>query len=361
MHKIIHVIPGANHGGDCTQLRLLVGGLPRGCFDVRVCVLGRRGPVADALAAAGVNVTVLGWRRWFDVQPILSLRRSVREFAPDLIHAWGATALQAVNLALAGGQVRCPRVVNAPLSLGKRPAPFAERWSLRRADRVVIARASLADDCRRYGIDDRRLALIPCGVETPATADQAPPLAGLPAHAPVIACVGPFTPDKGPRDAVWAYDILRYLYRDLQLLLIGAGPETEEMRRFVRIIGAEASVHWLGERTDVPRWLRLADVVWVPSRTPAGINVALEALACGIPIVATRVPGLVEIIRDGENGFLVAAGDKPDMARQTRRLLEDPALRRRMGECGKDDAVRCHAAALVRRNYIDLYESVLSA
>jgi glycosyltransferase involved in cell wall biosynthesis len=99
--------------------------------------------------------------------------------------------------------------------------------------------------------------------------------------------------------------------------------------------------------------LSQAEVVWVPSHAPAGINAALEAMAVSRPVVASRLPELAEVVSDGETGLLFPSGDKAALARQTRVLLDDPDRRRRMGEAGRErvetfftmeQLVRCYGA-----------------
>jgi len=150
------------------------------------------------------------------------------------------------------------------------------------------------------------------------------------------------------------------LYPDLHLLLAGAGPERPRLEQFVASIHLRSRVHFTGIAPDLAELLARAEVVWVPSRADAGLNTALEAMAAGRPVVASRLPGLAEVVADGETGMLVAPGDKVALARQTRLLLDDAARRRRLGEAGRQRA-RSHFAveALVRR-YSDLYQELVN-
>jgi len=157
---------------------------------------------------------------------------------------------------------------------------------------------------------------------------------------------GPLEPVKGFCDAIWAFDILQFLYDDLHLLLVGAGPDEPNLHRFARRTGATGRIHFLGERDDLDEVLGHAEVVWLPSRADRGTLAALEAMAAARPVVASRWPGLAEVIADGETGLLVPPGDKAALARQTRLLLDDPALARRLGEAGRRAAAAFTPARL---------------
>jgi glycosyltransferase involved in cell wall biosynthesis len=159
------------------------------------------------------------------------------------------------------------------------------------------------------------------------------------ANARILLGVGPLEAGKGFRDAVWAFDILRYLYDDLILVLIGAGSEQPNLVDFARAIGARPRVHFLGPLAEVGSWIDRAEIVWVPSLTRGGVNVTLEAMAIGRPVVATKVSGLSDVIVDGVTGFLVPPGDKTALARKTRTLLDDPSIRTRMSSAGKERAL----------------------
>src|SRR5689334_3062698 len=98
MRTVLFVTPHLHYGSAARQLMLLVSGLPRDAFRVRVAVLDTATPWVDSLAAAGVAVEVLGRRRAFDVQPYFALNRLVRAMRPDVVHVWGAAALRAVVL-----------------------------------------------------------------------------------------------------------------------------------------------------------------------------------------------------------------------------------------------------------------------
>jgi glycosyltransferase involved in cell wall biosynthesis len=155
-------------------------------------------------------------------------------------------------------------------------------------------------------------------------------------------------------------DILKYVYDNLHLVLIGDGPERQALERFAHSIRVNDRVHFLGELDNASAILSQAQVVWVPSVARGGSNVALEAMAAGRPVVAGRVPELAEIVVDGETGFVVSSGDKVALARRTRMLLADSDLRERLGRAGQERARRDYSVAALVRAYAGFYQAAVA-
>jgi N-acetyl-alpha-D-glucosaminyl L-malate synthase BshA len=147
-----------------------------------------------------------------------------------------------------------------------------------------------------------------------------------------------FRPLKRVDDVIRVFAEVRRT-TECELLLIGDGPERTRIERVVHDLGLSPSVRFYGMQLGFVEVLRASDVFLLTSQTESFGLAALEGLACGVPVVATRVGGLPEVVREGETGFLRDVGDIASMAQAVRRLLEDGALRRRMGEAARDDAL----------------------
>ena len=171
----------------------------------------------------------------------------------------------------------------------------------------------------------------------------------------LILGVGPLRPHKGFRDAVWALDVLHYLYEDLRLVLVGDGPDRPRLEQFARTAQVERRVIFTGRLPDPAPWLHASEVAWVPSRTGGGVGAALEAMAAGRPVIAARLPALAEIVVEGV-GRLVPPGDKTELARQTRFLLNDPDCRRAYGEAGRRRATEYYSVERLVGRCAELYE-----
>lgn len=338
--KVLLFIPSLDYNGAARQLLLLATGLPRDRFTVRVCTLGRATPWTHALHCGGVEIDVLSWNRFFDARPWLRLHGILADYRPDVLHAWRLPALwHGLMLGRWGGSRLLVSDFLPARARRLRLGP-PDRWLLdSQVYRMTAAGAAEAERLGRLGVPAERIVHLPPGVAPPCpTVEAACSLRislGLPPATRLLACVGPLERHKGFQDAVWALDILKFLYDDLHLVLIGAGPERPRLEQFARAIDAADRVHFVGCPPDAASLLTQADVVWVPSRTPSGLNTALEAMAAGRPVVASRLAGLAEVVAEGETGFLFPHGDKALLARRTRLLLDDPELRRRMGEAGR--------------------------
>jgi glycosyltransferase involved in cell wall biosynthesis len=357
VQKILFLTADLEYRGPVTQLTLLARRLPRDRFLPRVCTLGDSGPAAEPLRSAGVPVEALGWRRPFDVNPALALRRLLREFRPDVIHAWGLTPARAVWLA---SRPDTSRLVVGDALDARLPAALVrrlDRWLLPRAAHLIATGEVEAERYRRYGRGSERIRVIPPGVEIKEGSQLRPPTAawGLPEGTRYLAGVGPFLPHRGHRDAIWAFDILRYLYNDLYLVLIGEGPHRPRLDEFARGVQTGDGLKFVGPQPEVTPLLACAEAVWVTNRAGEGVNVALEAMAAGRPVVAYRRPPVVEVVVEGETGFLVDPGDKAALARQTRVLLDDADLGRQLGEAGRRRAAAAFPADVMVRRYADVY------
>jgi glycosyltransferase involved in cell wall biosynthesis len=329
--SVLFVIASLEYSGAARQLCLLSAALPRESFRVHVAVLGTETPWATSLRSEGVEVEVLGWRRPFDVLPFVALRRLIRSMRPDVLHVWGAPALRATVLT---GSWPTDLLVSDDLSFARRTG-WVDRRLLSRAGAVIAFGAAEAERYRRLGVADSRLTIASPAIPILAGTVKPVELPGVTANDRVLLGLGPIEPHKGFREAVWAFDILRHLYNDVHFVLVGDGSDRPRVEQFARQIGVRDNVHFMGSCVETSSLLRRADMLWVPSLRGGGICSALEAMAAGRPVVASRLPDLAEIVVDGETGFLVEPNDKAALARQTRLLLDNPLRRQQMGESGR--------------------------
>jgi len=203
-----------------------------------------------------------------------------------------------------------------------------------------------------YGADPDRIEIVPLGVETaffsPGDRAQARRAAGLPQDVPLLACVGRIQPLKGFDVAVRALGLLDGRVPDAHLVIIGgpSGPEgraeEERLRTLVQVFGLKGRVHLLPPQPHelLSTFYRAADVVLVPSRSESFGLVALEAGACGTPVVASAVGGLTTLVDDGVTGFLVEARDAAAYADAAATILSDPVLAAAMGDAAARRAAR---------------------
>lgn len=144
-----------------------------------------------------------------------------------------------------------------------------------------------------------------------------------------------------------------------RLRLIGDGPERPRIEAQIAALGLTSEVEFLGERIDLPAVLRDGALFLLPSETESFGLAALEAMACGLPVVASAVGGLPEVVVDGETGYLRPVGDVEAMAVCARRLLDDQPLRRRMGAAARGRAQAQFRVEPAVERYVEIYRRVL--
>jgi len=175
--------------------------------------------------------------------------------------------------------------------------------------------------------------------------------------APLLLHTSNFRPLKRAADAV---DVLaRLTPRDALLVLVGDGPDLPQVREEAERLGVGRRLRFLGEVPDAETATAACDVALFPSSSESFGLAALEAMACGLPVVASRVGGLPEVVVHGETGFLEAVGDTAAMAADVQRLLDDPALRRAQGAAAVRRAGECFSLERCVTLHERLYESLL--
>lgn len=374
--KILHVIPSLDFCGAAAQLGLLSKYLPH-AHEMHICCLGGEKVWAARLRQHGRRVVCLNWTRVFDPTPPWKLHRLLRDLSPDVVHAWGLPALRALGLV---GRRWLPRtLLSRPLPIRVEQVKPFDRWLLRRAHTVVASTQAEANLCRDAGVRELQLAVVPPGVQTvdPPHPHPLSPEAGAkgsctgisPRGSPIspepgarverlpktILCLGALEAHKGFRDAIWAFDMLHFLFADTCLKIAGDGSQRFDLERFVAALEISTCVEFLGRRDDVSQMLCDAYVCWVPTLRGTGGQVALEAMAAGCPVVAADRPGVRELIADGRTGFVVPPGDTVAMGKRTRELFLDAELRQRIGMAARDHVVEHSAPGTFGQRWAERY------
>jgi len=177
-------------------------------------------------------------------------------------------------------------------------------------------------------------------------------------HEKILMHISNFRPVKRAMDVV---DIFEQVSRDLpcKLLLVGEGPELHKVHCKIKESGLQDKVFFLGKQDDVAHVISMADCLLLPSEKESFGLVALEAMACGVPTVASNTGGIPELISHGETGFLAPVGDTAAMAGYVRQLLSNPALHKSMSEKGIARAKNCFGDYQIMKLYEQIYYRVL--
>lgn len=181
-----------------------------------------------------------------------------------------------------------------------------------------------------------------------------------PSGEPLLVHVSNFRPVKRPVDCV---EILaRVLKKGIstQLVMVGDGSERTNVEHRARCLKVDDKITFVGKQPNIVDYLSASNVLLLPSEQESFGLAALEAMACEVPVVASRVGGLPEVVTDGETGFLSEVGDVDKMAEDAARLLADPELRKKMGKSARESAISRYRTDIVIPKYIDYYNRVLS-
>lgn len=311
-----------------------------------------------------------------DLRALLELLRLFRGLRPSLVHASTPKAGLFGMLAawLLGVPVRVYHChgLRYETSRGALRAVLwgAERVACGLATHVLAVSGSLAEALVERGLSpDRKVVVLHRGsvsgvdaarrfVPAPAgEGAEARRRLGIPGDARVVGFVGRVVKDKGVATLWAAWRSLREALPDLHWVLVGPVEDGDPVPAAVlAALRADPRVHLLGQDEDTPPLFAAMDVVALPSFREGFGLVTVEAGAMGLPVVASRVMGIVDAVVDGETGTLVPAGDPASLAAALRRYLEDPGLRGRHGAAGRARTLRDFEPAALERALLEHYE-----
>ena len=346
--RLVLFIPSLGVGGAQRQLVSFLRHVDRTKWEPELVTLEMPDKFFEPMVRAlDVPIRYLNPRGDFCMSGIVRrLTDHLRRHPCAVLHSWlhYAAALGAIAGNLAG----VPMIVGSLRS--ERPSRFPwfyPRW--RRAidilttplqTRIIANSSAVREENRRWAfIPRKKLVTVYNGIdlgllEIPARdlLAQLKRELGLPAPAPVVGIVGRLFPEKDHATFLQAARLISDRRPDAHFLIIGEGTLQESVQMEIKRLGLDGQVHVLGNRKDVLALIRLMDVYVLTSVSEGFPNVLLEAGAIGTAIVTTAAGGAVEIVVDGETGYVVPVGDATAVAQRVTELLNDPGLRRRFGE-----------------------------
>ncbi len=342
--RVLEVIGNAIVGGMESWVERLIERLPRERFEfTALCPF--ESPYTDRLRALGVEVQCAPMPDdppWSTVQMAAAM---VTHRRIELLHAHLPKAH--LLAALAGGLTRRP--VLATVHGQHLTALDLELHHSARSHLSVVCRQSYFH-ALGAGVDPALLSLEANGVDTdrfrpgaaaaPGSGPGLRATLGLAREVPLVGFVGRLSAEKGPEVFVRAMLILRSHRPDVQAVLVGEGPMRDELQSLIARFGLQQQVHLAGLRRDMPAVYGELDLLVSCSHTEAMPLVLMEAMACGVPAVATRVGGVTDIVAHDHSGWLVAPGDFDGIGNACAELLGDSARRLRMGTSARERAVQ---------------------
>lgn len=318
-------------------------------FDVQLWMLAMPADLAPLAVVHGVEIHWLGKGRRAGPRSLARLLTLLRAQRPELLYCLGPTA----NILgrFCGKMAGVPLVVGALRRSGdswRQLEPVL--WPLAR--KITTTAANLERVVPRRTAS--RLLRIVEGVDAKRFA---PDTANLKDPAPRILCLGRLAREKGQEALLQAFALVLEKRPEARLMVVGNGSRRERLVSLARRLGVEARTQFLPARQDVAPLYHVAQIVAVPSLREGVPFVALEAMACGLPVVGADVGGMGEAVLDGETGLLVPPGNPRELAKALLRLLEDEPLRQRMGQAGRQRVQQ----AFDFRETLRAYEALFSA
>lgn len=351
------VIGQLTYGGAEGQLYELARALRPLADPVVYCLSDKSEPYGERLREAGVDVRVLPSRGSFDVSRVRALRRALVRDRIEVVHAFLFLASAYAYLATRG--LRGVRLVTSARNCKPEPNPLRRavmKAAFRASARVICNSREMERYARAYyGAPESRTCVILNGVDTGRFEVARQPHEGL-----RIGTVGRIERQKNLGAFLDAAGLVLVERPDAVFEIVGEGSLRETFVREAERRGLAASVTLPGTRSDVPVFFAGLDQFWLTSDWEGTPNVVLEALAAGLPVIATRVGGTPEVVDDGETGVLVEAGDSSAIARASLELAADPERAAAMGRRAAQAARERFSIAAMVEATTRVYEAALA-
>jgi glycosyltransferase involved in cell wall biosynthesis len=383
--KVLRVIARLNMGGPALHVAYLTAGLRERGYDTTL-VAGSlaRGEdsmafVADARDVEVVRIDELGREisPLRDLVATLRLARLIRRERPDILHTHTAKAGTVGRVAaVLAGRHAPPIVVHTfhghvlrgyfgPVRT--RFFRLLERWLASRTTVLIAVSPQVRDDLVALGVAPReRFVVIRLGIELGERVAggqngraESRRYLGIEPERFAVGWIGRMTAVKRTDDILLAFKRLREGGVDAVLCLVGDGPDRQQLEHRAQELGVIRDTLFVGYQEDVAPFYAAFDALVLPSSNEGTPVSAIEALAAGRPVVATRVGGVPDVVQEGVDGFLVEPGATDDLADRLAELARDPQLRERMGRAGRERVLPRYAVERLVDDIDRLYRSLL--
>jgi glycosyltransferase involved in cell wall biosynthesis len=379
--KIVRIIARLNIGGPAIHTILLTAGLNNEEFG-SILVTGvegeHEGNMLDLAAAKGVEPVIIPeLRRNIDplggLVTLIKLYRLMRREKPHIVHTHTATAGLLGRLAakLAGVPVVLHTFHGHVLRgyfgpLRSKTLVWMERFLARLSDRIVTVSEGQRRELAEYGVAPlEKITVVPLGFELEALLaceshrGQLRRELGLAYESKLVGIVARLVPIKNHRLFFQAAQVVAEAVPQVRFLVVGDGEQREELEAYAGEMGLEGRILFTGWRRDLSRLYADLDVVALTSINEGTPVSLIEAMAAGVPVVATAVGGVPDVVADGETGYLVEDGDVNGLAEAIIELLRSPEKAREMGMAGRKAVYPKFTSQTLIANVEGLYDELL--
>lgn len=347
-------------GGTERQMTELISRLDDARFRVHVVCLRREGSWLPRVAGRAASITefrISGFARPATARQLWRFAQWCRRERISVLHTcdFYSNVFGLIGGAIAGVPVRVGsrRELNPDKTDGQ---IRLQRFAYKFATRVVANSPAAAAILRTEGVPSSAVITIPNGVDASAYPEKADR-----SDVRTVITVANLRPEKNHETLIAAAARLATSCPNLRYQIVGEGSRRPVLERLAAKHGVDHLVTFLGHREDVPALLAAADIFVLPSRSEAFPNSAIEAMAAGLPVVASAVGGLLDLIETGRTGILVPPSDPEPLARAIRFLYEDPQRAREMGREARREVRAQYSFERMVTAFGDLYDTELRA
>lgn len=371
--RILQVLSDNQPGGGMIQMHQFARWLDRDAFDIEFA-MPAGGPMPESLAAMGQTVHAVELGSRFSLQEVRRLAQLCRERRIDVLHSHNVRANIHARLAgrMSGVRARVSTIHNSVYhydvpAINQRVYSLAERLTLRWCHRIIAVSEGIAEQLRQgYGLAADKINVVPNGVDPErllATRERAEVRRSLDIapEAPVLLQVGRLTPQKGYDVLFDAIARIAQSHPRLVVLAVGEGPLRQQLEQQAHSLKLDRVVRFLGHREDVADLLHAVDLVTLASRSEGMPYTLLEAMGSGRAVVATRIGGIEEVIRQQGTAQLVPSEDAEALANAIDALLQAPDVAARMGVAARAYILEHHTAEGMLARVQSIYRDILSS
>lgn len=327
-------------------------------------------PFIEAVMQAEAQIEIIQEQYRFDLSIIPQLRRIVEKYRPDIIQTHSVKSH--FLLRLSGLSRRFPWIAfhhgYTATDWKVSAYNYLDRWSLRKPEKIITMNEAFAHELSKQGVARERLTILHnsiksdwlCEIGASDTKELKTKL-GIAADEKMILSVGRLSHEKGMVDlveAVW------YLLKDrpelkVKFVIVGDGPNKKLLQFLATQLGVQNSLVFTGQQHDVRAYYAAADLFLLPSHTEGSPNALLEAMTAQLPIVATKVGGVPEIVSHYHSALLVTPRNPPSLAAAVSDLLDNEFLARRLAKSARAEIIHKFAPEQRVQKLIEIYQQIL--
>lgn len=362
MIKVIHVLSDMKVGGAGIWLLNLLDSIDRERFEVKV-VLPEGSVLVDKVKGLGFEaITVEGMRdRSFDTAAVGLLQGIFRKEKPHIVHTHASLSARLAAKLSGVSIINTKHCLDSRKTGIKRLAGAFVNNQL--SDRLVAVSEAVRKNMLDNGADKEKISVIYGGIRPVRELEDKEKSEvrrkwGISDQEIIVGIVARLAEVKGHEFFLKAAEIISREKKDVKFVIAGGGPLESMLKEQAKELGIEARVVFTGFIENIYEILNILDINVISSLSEALCLSLIEGMSIGKPSVGTDTGGVPEVVRDGHNGFLVPAGDPDKLAAAVLKLIDDPQLRKTMGDRGRTIAAQSFTAAAMANSIEELYEAV---